>query len=235
MKQIKLHIVIAVLLLSFPIENFATPNDVYFIFYATINGKSGHAGIAIDNYKIIIKDYYSENNERISIHDTIKDGTLTYYDLWPVKDDFDAASVDKDYDPKYNKLPAASWENAITIHSLLEKGIPNEEKYPVDGLVKIIASPAKNYEIKGFIENLIAKNRSFNVREFNCADFAEIVIEHLCNCSVDAREYIFFRRSTTPNKLYQKVSALKDIEIIKNGSQKAKGSFTMERLLKRNK
>ncbi len=238
MERLKIHIKtisIALLLMGFPIENTAAPNDIYFIFYATIDGKSGHVGIAVENYKIIVKDYYDENNKRISVYDTIKDGTLTYYDLWPVKDDFDASSVNKDYKPRYYKLPAASWEDNITVYSLLEKGIPHEEGYPVDGLLQLPSSPAKDYEIKENIEREIDKNRPFNVRQFNCADFVALIIEKICRCTINAEEYIFFRLSTTPNKLYKEVAGLNTVKVIKNGSEKAKGSFTMERLLKRSK
>ncbi len=239
MKQIKTHIKtisIVFLLLGSTTQSFGNPNDVYFIFYATIDGKSGHAGIAVDNYKIVVKeDRYNENNERISVYDTVKDGTLTYYDLWPVKDDFDAISVSKDYKPRYYELPTSSWEDDITVYSLLEKGIPHEEGYPVDGLLKFSTSPVKDNELKVFIAAEIAKNRPFNAREFNCADFVELIIEYLCKCKINAEEYIVFRYSTTPNKLYQRAAALDNVKIIKNGAEKAKGSFTMERLLKKKK
>ncbi|MEM9687517.1 MAG: hypothetical protein AAF934_11435, partial [Bacteroidota bacterium] len=161
--------------------------------------------------------------------------TLTYYDLWPVKDDFNASNVNKDYEPKYYKLPASSWEEPITIYSLLKKGIPHEEGYPVDGLLKLSASPAKDHEIRKFITIEITKNKPFNARRFNCADFVEIIIEQLCNCEIKAEEYIFFKFSTTPNKLYQQIARLSHVEVIKSGAEKAKGSFTMERLLKKKK
>lgn len=238
MKTIKKHpkiITMAFLLFLFSVKSFAHNTDIYLIFYATINGKSGHTGIAVDNYRIIVKDYYDENNERISVYDTIKDGTLTYYDVWPVKDDFNVNSVNQDYEPRYYKIPAASWENDITVNSLLKKGIPNEERYPVDGLIEIPNSPSDDYEIKDFIEGQIAKKRPFNVRDFNCADFVELIIEYQCACNINAEEYIFFKLSTTPNKLYQKVTAFENIKVIKDGTKKAKGSFTMERLLKRKK
>lgn len=206
--------------------------DVYYIFYATINGKSGHAGIAIDNYKIIVKDILDENNKKISVYDTIRTGTLTYYDLWPEKDEFNALNVDKDVPAKYFKLPAASWENPITITSLLRQGIPHEEDYPVDGIIQFKSTPQKDDQLRKYIEGIIAKNKSFNVRTFNCADFIEISIEKHCNCTITADESIFMKQSTTPNRLYQELSKLKSAIIIKDGSEKAKGTFTMQRLLK---
>lgn len=210
--------------------SFAKTSDVYFIFYATIDGKSGHAGIAIDNYKIRVRDVYNEKNQLISVYDTLKNGTLTYYDLWPLKDDFDAITVNKAQEPKYFKLPSASWEDDITVNSLLEKGIPHEEGYPVDGLVRIPTTPRKDYEMYRFMQKQIDANKPFHPRDFNCADFVEIAIEKTCNCPIEAKEYVFFKYTTTPNKLYQKIAALPNVVILKNGAGKAKGSFTTERL-----
>jgi len=230
MKLKNIHIIILFALCILPDSLKA---DVYYIFYATIDGKSGHAGIAIDNYKIIVKDILSENNKKTTVYDTIPTGTLTYYDLWPEKDEFNALNVDKDVTAKYFKLPAASWENPITISSLLTQGIPHEEDYPVDGLIQFKSTPQKDDALKTYIEAIIAKNQSFNVRTFNCADFVEISIEKHCNCTITADESIFLKQSTTPNRLYQEVSKLNNINIIKDASEKAKGAFTMQRLLKK--
>ena len=207
--------------------------DVYFIFYATIDGKSGHAGIAVDNYQIIVKDDYNEHNERFTRYDTIKDGTLTYYDFWPEIDDFNAFNVNDDVPAKYYKLPRASWEADITINSLITKGIPHEEYYPVDGLLKLKSTAWEDRQLKYYIEKLISANQPFNVRTNNCSDFVKKAIEKYCHCSIDAKEQIVFKYSTTPNRLYQELSKFKDVIIIKDASEKAKGNFTMERLVKR--
>lgn len=207
--------------------------DVYYIFYATINGKSGHAGIAVDNYKVVVKDILNEQNQKIAVYDTIKTKTLSYYDLWPQKDEFNAANVDKDVPAKYFKLPAASWETPITITSLLTNGIPHEEHYPVDGIIQLKSTPQQDTALKKYIETIISKNYPFNVRSFNCADFVEISIEKHCNCSINADELIVLKPSTTPNRLYQELSKLKNSKIIKDASEKAKGAFTIQRLLKK--
>lgn len=221
-------------ILFFSILNTLEAKNIYLVFYATANGKSGHTGIAIDNYKVIAKDTFNEKNERITTYDTISDGTLTYYDLWPKKDHFNALNVDDDVPAKYFKLPAASWENRITVNSLITKGIPHEEFYPVDGLIKIPSTPKKDNDLKTTLDHVILKKKPFNVRTFNCSDFVKIAIEKHCNCTINAKESIVFKLSTTPNKLYQEVLKLKGITVIKDAGDKANGSFTMERLLKRN-
>lgn len=212
----------------------ADTNDIYLVFYATANGKSGHVGIAVDNYKVTVKDTFDEKNNRIAVYDTIKNGALTYYDLWPKTDDFNAFNVDKNVPAIYFKLPSASWEDDITIDSLKKIGIPHEEHYPVDGLLQITSSVKEDFEIKKHIEELIEKNQDFNVRDFNCADFVELIIEKQCKCNIEADESIVLKLSTTPNRIYQEVSNFKNIKIIKDASKKAKGAFTSERLIKRN-
>lgn len=223
---------IVLFFILFTCSSYASKNDIYFVFYATINGKSGHAGIAVDNYKTIVKEYLNEENQKIREYVKIKTGTLTYYDVWPEKDDFTIQNVDKDVKAKYYKLPKATWEENITVNTLLTKGIPHEEHYPVDGLIRIKSTSKTDEEVKKFAEELISKNNAFNVRTFNCADFVELIIENFCSCTIYAEEEIVFKKSTTPNKLYKAIQQLKNITILKNGSKKAEGSFTLQRLIK---
>ncbi|CAL2102219.1 conserved exported protein of unknown function [Tenacibaculum sp. 190130A14a] len=230
--QKKYTILLFSMLLSLCFNSYASKSDVYFVFYATINGKSGHAGIAVDNYKTVVKEYRNEKNELVRKYEKLKTGTLTYYDLWPEKDDFNAQNVDKDVKAKYFKLPKATWEERITVNSLITKGIPHEEHYPVDGLLKISSTSSSDEILKNYIEELIDENKAFNVRTFNCADFVELIIEKLCACEIYAEEAILFRKSTTPNKLYKAIEQLRNTSILKDGSKKAEGSFTLERLIK---
>lgn len=222
-----------ILLLCCLVQNiYGEKNDVYFVFYATYNGKSGHAGVAVDNYKTVIKEYLNEKNELEQRYEKVKTGTLTYYDLWPEKDDFNAQNVDQDVKARYFKLPKATWEDDITTNTLITKGIPHEEHYPADGLIKISSTASSDEKLKEYIEKLIDNNRAFNVRTFNCADFVELIIEKFCECEIYAEEEILFKKSTTPNKLYKAIQQLKNSTILKDGGKKAEGSFTLQRLIK---
>lgn len=233
MKVNRTYILFFILLIFLVKANvYAGKSDVYFVFYATINGKSGHAGIAVDNYKTVVKEYKNKQDQLVRTYEKVKTGTLTYYDLWPEKDDFNAHNVDKDVQAKYFKLPKATWEARITVNSLITKGIPHEEHYPVDGLIKISSTADSDETLKEYIETLIDENKAFNVRTFNCADFVEIIIEKFCQCEIYAEEAILFRKSTTPNKLYKAIEQLKNTVILKDGSKKAEGLFTLERLIK---
>ncbi|HLT53440.1 MAG TPA: hypothetical protein VKZ97_06105 [Flavobacteriaceae bacterium] len=237
MKRTHIHIIKTVLtlqMLVWSLFSYGESKDVYLVFYATYNGKSGHIGLAIDNYKVVVKDTLDLQQRPISVYDTIPDGTLTYFDLWPQTDDFNINNLDKNLPAVYYKLPAASWEKKITVKSLLKEGIPHEEHYPVDGLVRIKSTSIQDAKTKAFAEKLIHDNKPFNVRQYNCSDFVEQILEYHCQCSIEAEESIVFRNSTTPNRLYLETLKLKMVSIIKSAGDKAKGSFTMERLMKRN-
>src|SRR5690606_22911432 len=62
-------------------------NDIYLLIWFSKNGETGHAGIAVDNYKTVNKkdangnDVLDANGNVVT--EQVKDGTYTYYDLWP--------------------------------------------------------------------------------------------------------------------------------------------------------
>lgn len=222
------------MLLFVTVKGHAGNEDLYFIFYATIDGKTGHVGIAIDNYRVVVKATKLEGENPTMVYDTIKSGTLTYYDLWPAEDNFNSFNVDEDIEAIYYKLPAASWEKDITVSSLLSEGIPHREHYPVDGLIRLFSSASEDASLLQFIETVVANNHPFNVRKFNCADFVQLIIEEKCQCELQAEESIALVFSTTPNMLYKEVLNLEPNMVLRDGSQKAMGSFTVERLVKGN-
>jgi hypothetical protein len=209
----------------------AKSDDVYIIYYATYNGKSGHVGIAVDNYKIRIIENVDKNNQIVSVQDSIKDGTLTYFDLWPTNDDFDLSNISKNQPAKYYKLPTASWEDDITVNSLLEKGIPNEENYPVDGLLKIKTLASKDFKLKQLMSRIIQANKAFNAINFNCTDFVELGLKFLLKKSFNSKEKVVLFSVSTPNKFYNNLIKLPEIIIIKDAKTKSEGSFLVEKIL----
>lgn len=197
---------------------------VYIIIYATLNGKTGHAGLAIDNYNII------ENNE---IQDTIKRNTLTYYDLWPGKDDFGLFEFNKDHHPVFYTLPNAIWSSPITVTSLYDQGIPHREHYPADAILMLRTTPTADYALRSYMNHIIETKTVFNPRSYNCSDFVLDGINHVTGLQLKAKEFIPFSFTTTPNKLFRRLSAVKDIEIIKPAPEQISHSFFRERVLKR--
>jgi hypothetical protein len=206
--------------------------NVYLIYYATVNGETGHSGIALDNYNIVSVEK-EKKGLVVSSYDTVKTGALTYYDLWPKEDYFDKKLIRSDKVATYYKLPRATWEPEITVHSLMSKGIPHKEGYPVDGLIQITTAPYQDKLVRIFLDSLITSDKPFNAIQYNCSDFVEQAVEYLIKKDISAKEFILYGFSTTPNKLFKKTAELKGCKVIKDPGKLTNGIFLIERVLKR--
>ncbi len=211
----------------------ALPGHVYIIIYATHDGKSGHAGIAVDKYDIRVLD--CKTCPEGVRYDTVRNGALLYFDLWPEKDRFNKERLIENTQPHYFRLPASSAEPAITPVSLIINGIPHEEGYPCDGLLKITTTPARDYQMVRFLDSLIAENRLFNAWTFNCADFVNLAVEHLLGQKIEADERIAWTWATTPNRLCKALMKIPEVKVIKDPGSLINGFFFEERILKQDK
>ncbi len=206
--------------------------DVYVIIYATHDGKSGHAAIAVDKYTVKIRDC-SSCPGKVS-YDTVRTGELLYYDLWPIDDRFNKERLFDNVSAQFFRLPASSAERPISISSLKYRGIPHEENYPVDGLLRIPTSPQKVEKLKEYLDNLISRDTTFNAVHFNCADFVELGLEYLLKKDIWVDERVLFVYATTPNRLYQVLEKMEGIEVLKDPGELINGSFLYERILHNN-
>ena len=203
--------------------------DVYVIIYATYKGKTGHAGIAVDRYKIIYREIRS--NSKITYQeDTVKTGELLYYDFWPNDDYFNAKRSGKNIPGIYYRLPEKLFE-AITVNSLCDKGIPHKENYPCDALLKIATTVNCDYRFFSQMDSLVKMNREFNGRRFNCTDFVIEALIPVIGKKVVAKEFIPFTFSNTPNKLFRQLVKLPQVEVIRVSGNKTKKSFFSQRVL----
>jgi hypothetical protein len=203
--------------------------NVYVIYYATNEGKTGHMGIAVDNYHIVFGETET-NTGAVQISDTTTTGELTYYDLWPDDDYFSVGRTRKDIPANYYKLPLSSLD-AITLNSLYDKGIPHKENYPCDGLLKISTTLQQDKWMISLLDSMVSAHRLFNGQQFNCADFVRIPLERLLKVTLSSNEFILTGWSTTPNQLYRNLRKLDKVEVIKNGDSKAAGSFIGQRII----
>jgi hypothetical protein len=204
--------------------------DVYFFTYATKDGKTGHSALAVDNYTIYVHDRFI-NGTLVYNYDTVKTGTLTYFDFWPQKDHFSFGNVGKDTEAKYNRLPVASYDKDLTLEYILENGIPHIKNYPFDGALRLKTLPDEDNKLVHFMDSLIRLNMPFNVRRYNCSDFVLAGANFIMKKSIRVNEFIPFAFSTTPNKLYRKLSNIAEIQIIKDPGNEIKGSFFKERVI----
>lgn len=206
-----------------------TNTDVYVIIYATYKGKTGHAGIAVDKYKIVYHDVKTATGI-VYKEDTVKTGELLYYDFWPNDDYFNKVRTTKDIPGIYYKLPEKLFDE-ITVNSLVSQGIPHKEGYPCDGLLKLKTSVDVDFALTHVLDSITAKDKKFNARHFNCSDFVLLALRPLLHKKISAKEFTPFTFSTTPNKLYKRLRKLPGVAVLKNADAKARGSFIGQRVL----
>lgn len=215
------------------IFSFAIPAsaDVYIIIYATHNGKTGHCGIAVDQYKVVVQEEWIGGivNYRL---DSVKTGTLTYYDLWPVNDSY-KGNYEGDVEARYFKLPSDRWKQWISLRTLSDQGVPHKFGYPCDGLISFPCSKREDFEMVGYLDNRLRQQKAFNTMHHNCCDFVSDAITYLTGKEIVAKEFIIKNYATTPNELYKVVSGWLDVEIIKNPGVTVNGSFVQERVYER--
>lgn len=215
---------------GFPESEFSRkPNDLYLIIYTTKSGFTGHVGIAVDNYKIIIKDTVINNTKSVE-YDTVKNYSLTYYDLWgPSKIEWDEHN--KNLPSRYYKLPRSSAEERITVDYFLTKGLPHSYDYPCDALIRIKTDASTDYKLKELAETIQQEKNYFNTREYNCTDYIILCLEGLFDIRLEAKEYIPFSMSSTPNQFYKEVISKLNVEIIKKAGPEINDSFFKERII----
>ena len=203
--------------------------DVHVVFYATCQGKTGHAGIAVDEYEIRVLDCYP-NGQAAYCKDTVKTGFITYFDLWPLEDKY-KARYSEDVAPAYYRLPSSKWKNPITLKRLIEEGIPHKEGYPADGVFTFPTRPADDFRLLGFLRQKMNDSRAFNAVRYNCCDFVAEAVQFLSGKPIHAKEAVFGYQITTPNALYKRLMGWKEILIQKDAGASVQGSFLQERIL----
>lgn len=206
-------------------------NDIYIIIYATHNGKTGHAGIAIDRYVVKVKDC---TNCKVKVtYDTLTTGELSYYDLWPAHDDFQKSKMYENDLALYHHFPASSSEAPLTIWGLIHKGIKQINLGPCDALLKIPSTALQDFKLMHFLDKEVDQQTPFNLWERNCADFVEKAVEFALKVKIEAEEMILFDQATTPNNLYKAMLKLPGVAVLKDPGILINGSFLQERILKR--
>ncbi|MCS6954981.1 MAG: RHS repeat-associated core domain-containing protein [Candidatus Calescibacterium sp.] len=203
--------------------------DVYLVIWATSDGKIGHAGIAVDNYKKVerqverLVEYQDPKGRTFTVREMItetfyeKDGTVTYYDLWPGVD-VGKKNAGKDVPAKYNVI-------ITDISKILNTDITGSEGYAPDGVVQLSTDYATDQKTIQAIEQFMANNPSYNGRTCNCSDLAEAGVETAVGKNLKADEFIPFKMSTTPNKLFRKTAEQPNATVIKDPGGKTDKSF----------
>ncbi len=196
--------------------------DVYLIIWATSDGKIGHAGVAIDNYKTVEKKDDKGNavldKDGKPVTEQIKDGTLTYHDLWP-SEAVGMTNATSDVDAAYQEKQIKS------VADLLKTDVSGSEGYAADGVIKINTNYETDQKVISDLKNFKDKNDSYNGVKCNCSDYAKQGIESATGKKVDASESILLYTATTPNKLYRETMKQNGATVLKNPGKKVNKTF----------
>ena len=193
--------------------------DVILIVWATGKGfgRYGHAAIAVSNYK---KEYYKvqENGVEVTKVKFVKDGTYTFYDLWP--------GLDNDGDGKADEIGEAGPGDAITgppafyrmkdmlsngsvitEDVLINKDASEAERRAPDGVIKLYSDFIEDAMTEANLKDHRNSEDSYTSLLNNCSDYATTGVKEVLDTykfrieqSVD--EYFYILNYTTPNGLY---------------------------------
>lgn len=206
------------------------PDDVYLIIYITKSGHTGHVGFAVDNYHVIVRDTLIHGASH-EVLDTVKANTVTYFDLWGPPH-IGVNEHGTDLAARYFTLPRSSAERPIRLNYFLSNGLPHAYDYPCDGLVRIRTSPSSDLKMRAIAEQVQKEKDYFNSRKYNCTDYVITCLNRLLNVDIDAKEFIPFDWSSTPNRFYKAIVAMPDAEIVKDPGEGVNNSFVSERIIK---
>lgn len=206
---------------------FIDPNgeDVYLAIWASDDGKVGHAGIAVDNYKTVeVKDKHG--NTKIDrngnpITKQVKDGTVTYYDLWPGGEGVGKSNVTEDVVGSYNS-------QVTTLDKLQNTDVTGSEGYAPDAVVRLNTDSKTDGIVSMALDAHKGAVPSYNGVSNNCSDYAKTGVEYAApygSILGNTDERIGARSVTTPNQLYKSTVKLPNASILKNPGQKINSGF----------
>jgi hypothetical protein len=226
--------ILLVLVISLLIGIRTLMANVYVVIYVTQDGATGHAGIAVDNYELRVSEKLI-NGAIFRQVDTVANGTLTFFDLWP-QTDIPYGRFNKDTEPRYNRFPRSSAERPITVESLLEKGLPRGCRYPCDALLRIQSTPQEDFSLLKYLDTLPSERPFYNARKYNCVDFVRLSLAHLCGMKIRAKEFVPLSMISTPNRFFRALKKEKNrpVEILRDPGPAVKRSFLRERVFKFN-
>ena len=185
--------------------------DVVLVIWASHNGKIGHAGIAISNYRVEID---ANGQTRM-----VPDGTYTYRDLWPGdevgKDNF-RENVPARYDD-YDK---------VTLNQFLTEDVSGGEERPCDGLILFTTDFDLDAKIQQCLNDFEESNPSYNGLKVNCSDYVEAVLESMVGKQLPVDEKLSSKISaTTPNQVYRSAVNLNNGKVLKDPGNKVNNGF----------
>ena len=185
--------------------------DVVLVIWASHNGKIGHAGIAISNYR--------EETDANGQTRMVPDGTYTYRDLWP------GEAVGKDN--FMENVPAIYEDNdKVTLDQLLTEDVSGEEERPCDGLILFTTDFDLDAKVQQSLDDFEESNPSYNGLKVNCSDYVEAALETMVGMQLPVDEKLSSKISaTTPNQVYKAAVNLNNGKVLKDPGNKVNAGF----------
>jgi RHS repeat-associated protein len=195
--------------------------DVYVMIWATADGKIGHAAIAVDNYKTVEKKDADGNTvydkDGNAVTEQVKDGTATYYDLWPA-DEAGKGNATKDIDPAYHK-------NIVKVSDLMNNGYYEGKDNPADGILKITTDKATDDKVKTGLDAYADTKKPYNGETNNCTTYARSGAENAVGQKLPGEEISKGITAATPNQLYKSLVSNPNVSVLKNPGNKVDHKF----------
>jgi hypothetical protein len=217
--------------------------DVYLTIWYSADGETGHAGIAVDNYKTVEKRdkeghviYDEKGNAKT---EQVKDGTVTYYDFWP-----GVGAGKKNFDePQKGTVQKIE---GLTLDDIKTKDIGNGEHRAAEGVIQFTADARATNAVKDYADqqyqDQTKNNVQYNGLTNNCSNFALDCMNQLYgfkpgfgieNINTDGNNWLLIpaasANSVTPNFLYRDASKMVSNpaigKVLKSDSKKAGNDF----------
>ena len=193
-------------------------NDIILIVWASHDGRIGHAGIAISNYKEV-KSKVKVNGRWTTQVKMVQDGTYTYRDLWPGGEGAGKQNFDRD-------LPAVYNNKKVTLSNILNSDVTGLEESAPDGVVKIPSNHNVDKRIQRKLDAYELENPSYNALTNNCSDYAEAALEEAVHKELPVDEKLSSKvKATTPNQVFKASRRIRGNQVLKNPGSKINNSF----------
>ncbi len=205
-------------------------NDIYILIWYSDNGETGHAGVAIDNYKSVEKKDANGNTvldkNGNPVMEQVKDGTMTYYDLWP-NDPVGKTEFQSNVDADYSKGVQINSLNDLmnTDPTTQRTGNVSPEGRAADGIVQVPTDYKQDTKARSAAEKDVNKNKDYNACYNNCSSYAQRVLNAGISPNVNASQQV--RPPFPLNMMYSDASVVAPNNLY-NAALKVKGASNIK-------
>ena len=209
--------------------------DIYIVIWFSKDDETGHAGIAVDNYKWV-ETKVIENGQEVTKRTRVPDGTVTYYDLWPEKQVGQTELQDGVKDDYNRRKYTVEELTNIDVSKSNKSGhvSQNGKGRPADGVIKLRIGDSVEEQrsidkaVKMKLEGVQDSGKDYNACSNNCSSFVQEGLKAAIS-GFDASQYVDVPFSmdvlyddvnvVAPNNLYNKAASSPGAEVLKGPSK----------------